>query len=249
MKVAVFIPIYNSAEAIQSVILDLSSYSWSENIYFYFLDNCSSDETIEITIKSLKQSRLKQAQVLRNQTNIGLGGSQKVAFTFAHKNAFEAIAIFHGDYQPTAEDLSGSIKDFKLTKVDAVLGSRFLPKSKREKYSKIRFVANVALNLVYSLRFFRLVSDLGSGLNIYKTSALPDYKSLPNDLAFNCNLLILQLKKRNTILWRPIEWRQGLAASNLKSFDLGLKSLKSLIVNENEIDFSINLPTVVFEND
>lgn len=71
--------------------------------------------------------------------------------------------------------------------------------------------------------------DLGSGINIYKTSTLEGFEDLREDLAFNCELLVHQLKKDTyKIQWYPITWRKGLAPSNLKILRAGRSAINAL---------------------
>jgi dolichol-phosphate mannosyltransferase len=249
MSFAVFVPVFNSSEAVRSVIEDLSSIEWPSEIRFYFIDNCSVDHTPSILRKEIENYKLNNVSILQNITNIGLGGTQKVAFRYASERSFEFVAIFHGDYQPTAIDLQEGISKIKELSLDALLGSRFKVESKRHKYNSGRLFGNLMLNMIYSIRFQRLITDLGSGLNIYRTDSLPEFNNLPNDLSFNCHLLISQLKKGSKIEWFAITWRHGLAPSTLRKFKLGFLSIKALFSKQNTNYGAIHKPTTLWTNE
>jgi glycosyltransferase involved in cell wall biosynthesis len=228
MPIVVCIPIYNAANAVNAVVEDLSSIDWPKNVKFVFLDNHSVDQSVLRLKSAIIRNNLKNSEIYQNVENIGLGGSQKFAIEYGKSNGFDFMAIFHGDFQPTARDLEMGLGIIQERKLDALLGSRFEKNSVRNNYSKSRLWGNKTLNFMYSVRFGRKISDLGSGLNIYKINSLPACKNLPNDLAFNCNLLVNQLKSKSHFEWFPIAWREGLAPSTMKTIKLGLATLKPI---------------------
>jgi len=240
-KFAVWIPMFNSSGALGPVIEELSKLSWPRSTHFFFLDNCSADDSAEIAVEKIREFKLENAFVFTNGSNLGLGGSQKQALQQSRINNYDYVAIFHSDFQPAAQDLFEMINSIDELKVDALLGSRFMQESKRQNYPQTRFLGNILLNLLFSMRFGAKISDLGSGLNVYRTSALPELKDLPNDLSFNCNLLVRSIKSDGVIRFYPITWREGLAPSSLKSIKLGLQTLKSLFVVGNQ-KFVVDTP-------
>jgi glycosyltransferase involved in cell wall biosynthesis len=186
------------------------------------IDNCSSDESVDLLSQMKK---IEGLEIFQNTSNIGLGGSQKTIFNLAKSREYEYVCILHSDLQPTVKDLMLSIETIRTKGFDAVLGSRFKPGSIRINYSKIRFLGNIILLSIFTFRFRRVIYDLGSGLNCYRTSKLPRFSDLPNDLSYNCNLLVRQIKNRNSIYWQPITWREGAAPSSLKPFKLFTQSI------------------------
>ena len=121
-----------------------------------------------------------------------------------------------------------------------------MPGSRRQEYKLSRYMGNLILNIAFSLRFRKMVWDLGSGLNIYEIEELVFFEDLPNDLSFNCNLLARLLKEKKTLRFYPILWRKGLAPSSLKSVKLGLQTLKSTIkVGSEKHALDYELPRLV----
>ena len=234
MPIVVCIPIYNGANAVNAVVEDLASIKWSNDVKFVFIDNLSSDQSVTNLKSAILSNNLKNVDIYQNAENIGLGGSQKFAFEYGKRNGFDFLAIFHGDFQPTAKDLENGLKMIQEKNMDALLGSRFEKNSIRLGYSTGRYLGNKLLNFLYSIRFRRKISDLGSGLNIYKLNSIPNCIDLPNDLAFNCNLLVRQLKSKSHLEWFPITWREGLAPSSMKAIKLGLATLKPIISIQNK---------------
>jgi glycosyltransferase involved in cell wall biosynthesis len=225
-KVLIGIPVFNSAVALPSLFEEIIDSKILMRADVVFIDNCSSDEGLAL-LQSF--ANLNNVRVFQNISNVGLGGSQKAIFAIAQSEHYMFVSIFHSDMQPILEDLVIAINRIELGNHDAVLGARFQRGAKRLQYPLIRFFGNIVLLILFSIRFRRIVYDLGSGLNVYKTSKLPNYSDLPNDLSFNCNLLVREFQSGSNIDWQPIVWRQGMAPSSLKPFLLLSQSLKAML--------------------
>jgi dolichol-phosphate mannosyltransferase len=216
------IPLFNSQNSLPCLFKEIFN-EIDPNIYdLLFIDNCSSDNTVGLT-NALKSENMF---LIQNQFNVGLGGSQKKIFDYARSKNYEIVGIFHSDLQPVVADI---VKGFNLIDaqkdVESLLGTRFHPHSKRIGYSGIRTIGNYVLNIYYSIIYMRIIWDLGSGLNIYRVNSLPVYEDLPNDLSFNCNLLIRQLTQKKRIVWLPITWREGVNGSSARVFRLANRTL------------------------
>ena len=75
-----FVPLYNCQNQISRLIskLDKDTLNFIDEILF--IDNLSEDETEKVLLESLKKKKIqKKIKVLRNKTNISLGGSHKLA--------------------------------------------------------------------------------------------------------------------------------------------------------------------------
>jgi glycosyltransferase involved in cell wall biosynthesis len=224
----IVVPVYNAENAILNVCIDLCK-SLDRNQRVIFLDNNSSDNTIAVFKKFLKVNPASNLEIIKNKINLGLGGSQKKAFSMASSQGYSHLVIFHGDGQPYAKDLARLISLLKETTNDAILGSRFMKESSRIQYSRIRTFGNQLFNLIFSIRFKTPIYDIGSGLNGYRINGMErDLSHLPDDLSFNSFLLAQQIKTRENVAWTPISWKNSEAGSNLKIVRIGLKCLKAL---------------------
>jgi hypothetical protein len=110
---------------------------------------------------------------------------------------------------------------------DACLGARFLPRSRIEGYSRCRRIGNRVFNLIFSVALRRRVSDLGSGLNVFRESLFPGEISarLPDDLYFNPYLLVTMVDRGMRIMFFPISWREDDQVSNVRMASQALRTL------------------------
>lgn len=251
-RIILFIPCYNCENQITRVIDQLQA----KNSYKYFdeillIDNRSKDNTINNSVEKIKSSNIDNIKVLKNSENVGLGGTHKVAFNYAKQNNASHVAVLHGDDQGSIADLIKILDSKEHEQYDCCLGSRFNRHSKLIGYSKFRIFGNWVFNLIFSLSAGKIITDLGSGLNIYKVSAIRDDRIIKfsNDLTFNCYMLLFSISQKQTIKFFPITWREDDQISNVKLFSQAKKTLRialayftkgtdSLICKQNTIDFS-----------
>ncbi len=251
-KIILFIPCYNCENQIVRVIKQLEN---NDN-YRYFseillIDNRSSDNTVENSISRLKKSYINNIKVLKNSQNLGLGGTHKVAFRYAKENKATHVAVLHGDDQGDIENLINLLKNSDYNNYDCCLGSRFHHKSRLKGYSKFRIVGNWVFNSIFSICSGKLITDLGSGLNLYKVSSVDNERitHFSNDLTFNCYMILFSVSQHHKIKFFDITWREDDQISNVKLFSQAKKTLiialsylfnreKSLTCKNNKIDFS-----------
>lgn len=229
MKVLVAIPCYNCAKQISRVYNSLNKLKLKLHFDTIFIDNQSQDNTKDSIQSSVKNAKDPHSKLLINESNYGLGGSHKVAFSYAIDNDYDFVVMLHGDDQASSEDipfLLGHAKEGSTS----VLGSRFMKKSRRVGYQKSRTVGNMILNIIFTCVTLKKTLDLGSGLNIFKVSDLKkiDFKNLSDSFNFNVELLLSIYEYKINYKFLPISWTETDQISNAKNFDVAIKMLKSL---------------------
>lgn len=230
-SILVFIPMYNCEKQIARVLS-----RFDENIQNHFseilaVDNGSKDQTLEATEKSLRNLKHIKTTLVQNSDNYSLGGSHKVAFNYALAHNYDYVVVLHGDDQGSIHDLIPHIESSEYQNYDSILGARFMQGSKLVGYSLIRILGNWGLNAFCSIATGRIVADMGSGLNMYKTSYLKDrfYLHFPNTLAYNVYMLFYGIHTKSNFKFFPLTWREEDQVSNAKIFDVGYKILKLIM--------------------
>jgi len=230
-RILVFVPAYRCATQVRRVIrqLDSDTALMAAVDGIFIVDNCSPDDTFE-AVKQLISSSLHRDKftAIRNTSNLGLGGSHKIAFRYAREQSFHTVAVIHGDDQAKTTDLLTLIHFAKANPhLAAVLGSRFLPASHLVRYSMIRTLGNWALNLTYSALTLRWISDLGAGLNLYRVTDLDDsaLNGFSDSYLFTMDHLLHLVRVRAHFSFFPITWRHQDEISNIRSVEVALKAL------------------------
>ncbi len=217
-KILLFIPGYNCEKQIIRVLNQLNEEIMEYISEIIFVNNRSTDNTEKAVLEYKEKNKNIPLHILRNDDNYNLGGSHKVAFSYAKDNNFDYVIVLHGDDQGDIKDLLPLLKNKEYKKYDCLLGARFMKGSKLGGYSKFRTFGNRVYNLLFSIVVHKRIYDLGSGLNMYSTKMLENnfYHKFPDRLTFNyCMILATNYYKHN-IKFFPISWREDDQVSNVK---------------------------------
>lgn len=217
-RILVFIPMYNCAGQIGRVIAQFDSRIQRQFSKIVIVDNRSTDGGLDVVRQAVTQLKSVDVDILRNVENYGLGGSHKVAFTYAIEQGFDYVIVLHGDDQGAIADLLPHLDLLGRQQVDCLLGARFMPGSQLQGYSTFRTIGNRIFNLIYSLSARRRLYDLGSGLNLYSVAALRDrgWLTFPDDLTFNYYMVLASAAKSWHMRFFPLTWREEDQRSNVK---------------------------------
>lgn len=232
MKILIAIPAFNCAPQIARLLdrfADLTEKSVHE---IWIIDNGSTDETVAVAISKILNLKLTNIKVLQNPTNVNLGGTQKRVFNEAQKCGFSHVLIFHGDDQASAHDVLPIIDFSQMNSDCTVLGSRFMRNSTLVNYDKKRIIGNWTLNLLFSMRCRKWLTDLGSGLNLFRLQDFEgsNYLNFTNGMAFNYEVIIDFVKRKINFLYYPITWTEQDQVSNARNAQVFLKALRILLL-------------------
>ena len=104
MSKLLFIPVYNCKIQIKRLIKKIEKNKLESIKEILFVDNRSSDDTLETIIEETTNLK-KKITIIQNDNNYGLGGSHKVALNYAINNNYKDLIVFHGDDQGNVDDL------------------------------------------------------------------------------------------------------------------------------------------------
>ena len=229
-KILLFIPAYNCENQIIRVLGQLDAEIMRYITEVIVVDNRSTDNT-GLVIDSFRQRHpdfpLKH---LLNHENYGLGGSHKVAFSYAMKNDFDYVIVLHGDDQGSIEDFLPVLKRGYYRKHACVLGARFMQGSKLTGYSAFRTFGNIVYDFLFAAVIRQRVYDLGSGLNMYRVEELKSryYEKFPDNLMFNYCMILAADYYGLDFKFYPISWREDDQISNVKMVSQATRVLKML---------------------
>jgi glycosyltransferase involved in cell wall biosynthesis len=229
-NILLFIPVYNCSNQVERLVTKLSHLDLTVIEEIIFVDNLSSDNTLQSIILATQNINNK-VSIFQNKVNVSLGGSLKNAFLYSIANSFDYVAILHGDDQAEPKNLLTVINDLNYYNFDLNIGSRFKPGSKLIGYSPIRNIGNRLMNIMASLITLSRINDLIAGINMFKVDFLKTvpFLEFPNDLTFDAHLLLASIKRKGKINYFNITWTESDQISNAKIFKQGVKILKILI--------------------
>ncbi len=217
-RILVFVPMYQCESRIARVLVRIREHLADRIHEVLVVDNGSSDGSRAAASAALAGLGIP-GTLLRNDRNVSLGGSHKVAFAYAIVGRFDWVVVVHGDDQADPADLVPLLAAGGLHPgIDALLGSRFGRGSRRSGYGWHRTCGNLVFNALFSVVSCRQVADLGSGLNAFRVAWLRDatWLELADDLTFNIHLLLLLVQRRARFRFFPISWREDGQVSNVR---------------------------------
>lgn len=229
-KILLFIPAYNCEKQVVRVLGQMDEKVLKYISEIIVINNISTDNTQEAVLDFIEKNKDIPVKLLRNKENYGLGGSHKVAFKYAIDNGFDYVCVLHGDDQGDIHDFLPVFRRKIHRAHDCVLGARFMIGSKLKGYSLFRTFGNIVYDFLFAAVVRKRIFDLGSGLNVYKTSMLKSefYKKFPDNLMFNYCMIIASDYYEHDIRFFPISWREDDQVSNVKMGKQAVKVLSML---------------------
>ena len=216
-KIFLFILVYNCQNELEKTIKKIQNfYSFFDEIIF--INNNSTDNSLKILKKYIRQKTTKKIKIINNKSNFGQGGSHKVAFEYSFKNNANFCTIYHGDDQANTLDFKSLLINKKYLKFDAVLGGRFMRESTHQNYALYRVLGNKFFNFLFQIITKKEVCDLGSGFNIYGAKVFKnDYVYfIDNNMGFNYQNFLLMTYNRIKYKFIPMSWKSEGEKSNVR---------------------------------
>ena len=222
---SILIPVRNESESLKD-IAEYFSKNLTNIIYeIIIINDFSDDDTLE-KARTLFQDK-KNFKVIDNKKK-GLGGAINLGIKEAQGIN---LVIMMADRSDDIKDLINYNNLMNSGNYDAILGSRFLPKSIISEYPFRKLVLNRLFNYFVGLIFFNKYNDYTNAFKIYKKEVLMEIRPLISE-SFNIfleiPLKIISRKYRYKIV--PINWigrKKG--SSKFKIKELGAKYLFTLI--------------------
>lgn len=160
------------------------------------IDDASDDGTFEHGLSYRQSHADLPLTVLRNRSNQGYGGNQKVGYTYAIQEGFDFVALVHGDGQYAPEELPNLLVSLVDGTADAVFGSRMLVRgaARRGGMPLYKLVGNKILSWAQNALSGARLSEWHSGYRLYRVSTLASVRYAGNSNGFGFDTeIILQL--------------------------------------------------------
>lgn len=226
-KVLLYLPAYNQATMIEKVLDRIPEEARNDAAEILVVDNCSPDGTADRARDYAARHGCRNLQVVRNERNLGYGGSQQLAYRRAIDRGYDAVVMIHGDGQYAPEivlDILGPILDGRA---DFVFGSRILGDPLAGNMPWIRYVGNRALTFMQNLLLGLHVSEFHSGYRAFSVPSLRqvNFAGISTDYHFDTEMIILYAMKGLRIAEVPIPTHYGEERSFLNIWHYGLNVL------------------------
>lgn len=197
----------------------------------FILDDASNDNTYYAAIGYNSLKKMKKLKIYKNPKNLGLGGNQKKAFTYAIRKRFDILALLHGDNQYDPRCLPYLLKPLIEGKADFVFGSRMVGHPLKGGMPLYKFLGNKSLTFLENLLLGMGLSEYHSGYRLFNCHSLKKipFERLSNDFHFDTEIIIQFKKAGIRIAELPIPTFYGDEISHVKVIKYGFNVMKAVI--------------------
>jgi hypothetical protein len=195
--------------------------------------------------KTVKGFELLNIQILIIAEGLGHGGSQKLAFHYAIKQDFDLVIIIDGSGQYFPEDIEKLMSSLTGSDAQAVMGSRFLNRTKkmRSQMSFYRYLGNLAVSFLQNKILGLKFSEFHSSLRAFRVKSL---EKIPfffnsNGRQFDTEILIQLNLKNFHVIEIPISFIGRFRTKVLEYFMYGFDVVKL------SIKFRLHMMSIFYE--
>jgi glycosyltransferase involved in cell wall biosynthesis len=230
-KVVIYVPAYNAAATLPRVLDRIPLDIRSKVHEILVVDNHSEDNTYLVAAGYREVKGLYNLQVIRNDQNLGYGGSQKLAYRRAIDQSLGGVAMLHGDAQYAPEILGQLIAPILRGEADMVFGSRMSGDPRKGGMPLIRYLGNRFLTGIQNWVLGTKISEFHSGYRVYSVNALRQvpFERLSSDYHFDTEILILFVDRKLRIAEMPIPTHYGDEKNYVNIWKYGIEVLVTTI--------------------
>ena len=125
-RIGILIVSYNAVTTIGKVLKRIPVDVWENVEEVVIFDDASRDHTYELAHGLKILSGLEKLTVIKNDSNLGYGGNQKLGYRYFIEKGFDIVVLLHGDGQYAPEILAHLYAPLVAEEAEAVFGSRMM---------------------------------------------------------------------------------------------------------------------------
>ena len=212
-RLSIVIPAYNEEEGIVPVLnrvlkekkrIISETDQWIDDVEVIIVNDASKDRTQEVV------SGYPDVELVDLEENRGYGGALKAGFERS-KGSFIAFFDADGTYPP--EELPNLCRVLKAQEADMVIGSRMTGGESRMPFT--RYLGNKFFAYLLSWIVGRKITDVASGMRVFKKKILPQLFPLPDGLHLTPAMSTQALHQGLKVVEVPIRYQERVGRSKL----------------------------------
>jgi len=193
MNLSIIIPAYNEQDSLKQNLPAWIDFCKSKGWTLIIVNDGSTDKTRDILSSIPKSESIK---IVEHKVNRGYGAAIKSGF---NEVTTEFALTMDADGQHALSSIEDLIETQENTDADLVIGSRV------ENKHSVRSFGKMIIRWISRLLIPNKISDLNSGMKLYRTSLARKYLPLcPNSMAFSDVITLSFLADRNLVIETPI---------------------------------------------
>jgi 2-polyprenyl-3-methyl-5-hydroxy-6-metoxy-1,4-benzoquinol methylase len=174
-RIGILIVSYNAVTTIGKVLKRIPEDVWNNVEEVVIFDDASRDHTYELAMGLKLLSDLEKLTVIKNVSNLGYGGNQKLGYKYFIDKGFDVVVLLHGDGQYAPEILSHLYAPLVTGEAEAVFGSRMMSEyggAIKGGMPLYKFLGNKVLTYFENSALGMQLTEFHSGYRAYSLAAL-----------------------------------------------------------------------------
>ena len=174
-RIGILIVSYNAVTTIAKVLKRIPADVWSKVEEIVIFDDASHDHTYELAVGIKTLAELDKLTVIKNSSNLGYGGNQKLGYKYFIDKGFDIVVLLHGDGQYAPEILSDLYTPLVMGEADAVFGSRIMKNyggAIKGGMPVYKYIGNKVLTFLENKALNMDLTEFHSGYRAYSLQAL-----------------------------------------------------------------------------
>lgn len=231
-RIGIIIVAFNAASTLAKVLDRIPRDFLPRITEILICDNASEDQTYLVGL-GYKQVVGKDLplNIIRNDSNLGYGGNQKVGYTWAIEHDLDIVVLLHADGQYAPELLPDIVAPLERGEADAVFGSRMMTKggARRGGMPLYKVVGNKVLSTIENKMVGTNLSEWHTGYRAYSTAALRDvpFRRNSDDYDFDTEIIVQLHEAGKRIAEIPIPTYYGDEISYVN----GIRYAKDIVID------------------
>lgn len=173
-KILIGTVFFNEAVTINHLLPKYKSIKLNLPYFLLFLDDGSTDKTPEIVENFLKNEKIKDAKIISNNKNKGVGAAIRKIIEFGLKNKFDICVIMAGNGKDDPSETPILVNPVLNENYDYIQGSRFLEGGSFKNLPFLRKLMIKGFTTIMFLFTGFKCTDATNGFRAYKFSLFKD---------------------------------------------------------------------------
>ncbi len=193
MKVCVFIPTWNVKDHVRGVLESIPTLLGRTVPRSWCSTTTSTDGTTEQLSHDLRGGWAFPVNVYKNRTNLGYGGTQKVAYAHALQQGYDVVAMLHGDGQYPAVEVPPLIDLLMHKNAGMAYGTRFLQAEQQDQTPFFRRCGVWGLSCLQNIASGLKLAEWYSGFRVFSCAALKEvpFAACDDNYYFDVQIILL----------------------------------------------------------
>lgn len=230
-KIAVIIPCYKVKSQIGRVIEKLPLNLIND---VFVIDDCCPEESGKFVENLIKEKKLLNIIVIKNKTNLGVGGATKRGFLEALRNKNDIAIKLDGDDQMDPKNIEKLIKPLISENYDYAKGNRFFNLEDLKSMPTVRIFGNSILGFLckFSTGYWNIFDPTNGfiAINLKVLKIIP-LEKISNSYFFEIDLLFRLCTIKARVIDIPMTSIYQDEKSNLKISKVIFEFSRKLFIN------------------